>query len=99
MEEWSEDEFEEEDLHGVAVFPELDLNDTETSLIRLWLTKARENIRNPLLTDWVSHINETTVPRDVLRPAGFRQRSTFIAASSMFDRMNSTRSNQLGRGD
>lgn len=30
MTEWSEDEFEEEDLHGVPQFPDVDLNNNET---------------------------------------------------------------------
>jgi len=96
MEDWSEDEFEEEDLHGVPVYPDVDVTNTQSALIRLWLQKARENIRNPVLADWVSHINETTIPRDVLRPAGFRQRSQFIAAASVMDRMTEETGGQYG---
>ena len=86
IEDWSSTD--EEDPHAVeaAKFGPVDISIESTDLIRLWLAKARQNIRHPVLSDWVSHINEVAAPRDVVRPQGFRQRSTFIAAGTILDR-------------
>ena len=85
-EEWSDDDSEEEERRKLPL-PYRDVPAASAAIVRLWLLKARENMRFPTVASWLDHVNETLPRRDIPRPSGFRQRSQWIAASTVLDRL------------
>ncbi|CAD7965434.1 unnamed protein product [Amoebophrya sp. A25] len=88
-EEWSSSSDEEDEarrMPGEVMFPRVDVSAQVAAITRLWLDLARRNLRHPVLSDWIENVNES-MPIEMARPAGFRQRSQYVAVSTILDRM------------
>jgi hypothetical protein len=85
----SDDSQELEQKEHWEKFLPIDVSMSTTAVLKSWLAKARANIKHPLFANWTDHITtQRPLQMGNLRPKGFRQRSTFIAANTLLDRLN-----------